>query len=42
MRMKDEGKSAKSENITQIWCKVCEVPLCFNDEKDCYTDFHEL
>ena len=42
IRIKEEGKATKSECRTQVWCKVCEVPLCFNEERDCYTDFHEL
>jgi hypothetical protein len=42
IRIKEEGKATKSECRTQVWCKVCEVPLCFNEERDCYTEFHEL
>ncbi|ORZ27723.1 hypothetical protein BCR41DRAFT_119145 [Lobosporangium transversale] len=37
---KDSGAPSHGTNKTQTWCEKCNVPLCFNSNRNCFKAFH--
>ncbi|CAG8465320.1 11525_t:CDS:1 [Scutellospora calospora] len=42
INMSEQGKHNKNSPQSQVWCTICNVPLCLNKQRpDCFIEYHE-